>query len=126
MIISPANMLLAASAPLMAVPIFLQLRLNAREPEQRALLAQSRPTPMPEKIRFFLIGALILIPYPYKFMAFAVLVLAAIISSVAQRRALLRLGANPVFVRRWTGTLVLLACKATHRYRSIHVAHRAT
>ena len=105
---SPANMLLAASALLMVVSFFLQYRLNAGKPEQRALLAQSGPMPMTDMVRFLLIGALVFTPYPYKFMAFAVLLSAAGISSVAQRRALFRLGANPAFVRRWTGTMVLL------------------
>jgi len=109
MTISLANTLLAASALLMPISIFLQLRLNRRQPEQRALLAQSNPTPMlmKGKISFLIIGALILTPYPYKFMAFAVLLLATSISYVAQYRALRRLEAHPGFINRWIATSAL-------------------
>jgi hypothetical protein len=111
MMFATSALLLAAAGLLFAVSISLEFRLKSRAPEQSALLVQSNPTWMTDKVRFLIIGALILTPYSYKFMAFAVLLLVMGAAMIAQHRTLLLPGADPTFVKRWTGTsfLFLLA-----------------
>lgn len=112
MTISPANMMLAVSVLLGAVSIFLQFRLKSRKPEQRALLIKSNPIRMTNKapllVLFVFSIAFPFVPHSYKFIAFALLLLGTGVASVAQHRTLLRLGADPAFVKRWSGTSVLL------------------
>ena len=98
----------AASALLFAVSIFLQSRLNSRAPEQKALLIKSNPIRMTDKAVLLPLIALAFVPYSYKFMAYAVLLLVMSVAMVVQHRTLLRLGADPTFVNRWTGTSALI------------------
>ena len=108
MTISTANMLLAASALLFVVSIYLQRRLNSHAPEQRALLIKANPIRMTGKAALLPLIALAFAPYSYKFMVYAVLLLAMGVAMVVQHRRLLRLGGDPTFVNRWIGTSALI------------------
>jgi len=101
-------MMLAASALLMAVSIFLQRQLKSHEPEQDALLVQSNPIRMTDKSMLLVFAVLIFATHFYQFQAFAVFLFANAIATVVQHPKLRRLGANPTFVKRWAGTSVLL------------------
>ena len=107
MTISPAYEVLTVSVLLMAVSYFLQRKLVSRAPGQQALLTKSNSVRVAYKYVPFVFFAAVFTPHPYPSIAFAILLLIAGVDSVVQHRMLLRLGAEPAFVKRWFGTSAL-------------------